>query len=217
MDQQIVQKNVTLTKNDTMSAGLTPEARKTRAMIVSTAERHFKRYGFAKTTIVEIADDCAMSHANVYRFFRNKAELADAVATLWLAKIVEAGRHVVQEKGSARERLVNLALELYRIKKREMLRTKRVYELLLQAEINGQPSMEAFHRHISGLYTAVIEDGQARGEFRKTNIAGTVLAIQTALIKFGHPLLLEQFQDHDLEPLLRGIVETMVTGIAATS
>lgn len=78
------------------------EARKTRALILDVADRHFKRYGYTKTTIVDIASDCAMSHANVYRFFRNKADLADAVAALWLEKIVAAGSAVVARAGSAR-------------------------------------------------------------------------------------------------------------------
>jgi len=70
------------------SAGTeTAYARKTRARILATAEKRFKHYGFAKTTIVDIADDCAMSHANVYRFFRNKTEIVDAIAVGWLAKI----------------------------------------------------------------------------------------------------------------------------------
>ena len=91
-----------MTTNAILSEALTPEARKTRAMIVEVAERHFKRYGYGKTTIVEIASDCAMSHANVYRFFRNKAELADAVASLWLEKIIAVGNAVVKRSGSAK-------------------------------------------------------------------------------------------------------------------
>lgn len=55
-----------------MSAKESEYARETRARILAAAERRFKHYGFAKTTIVDIASDCSMSHANVYRFFRNK-------------------------------------------------------------------------------------------------------------------------------------------------
>ena len=88
-----------------------------------------------------------MSHANVYRFFRNKADLADAVASLWLEKSVAAGNSVVARGGSASSRLTALAIELYRVKKRELLRTKRVHQLLLQAERTGTDGYEDHRRN----------------------------------------------------------------------
>ncbi len=193
---------------------MTPEARKTRALIVDVAERHFKRYGYAKATIVDIASDCAMSHANVYRFFRNKADLADAVASLWLEKIIAAGSAVVARAGSARNRLMALAIELYRIKKRELLRTKRVHELLSMAETNGRRSIEEYYRHMNALLVRIIDDGKRSGEFAKVDSEKTAGIIQSALVKFFHPLLLEQFADHDLEPLLQSLMELIVTGLA---
>ncbi len=203
-----------MTQNAILSERLTPEARKTRALIVSVAERHFKRYGFGKATIVEIARDCAMSHANVYRFFRNKADVADAVAELWLEKIIDVGKKVVQRPGAAKERLITLALELYRVKKRELLRTKAVHELLLNAESNGRPSIEAFQRHILAMYAAIVQDGRASGEFAEVDPDATAMAITTATIKFSHPLLVEQFQDHDLEPQLQQVMEIIAAGLA---
>lgn len=193
---------------------MTPEARKTRALIVNVAERHFKRYGYAKTTIVDIASDCAMSHANVYRFFRNKADLADAVASLWFEKIVAAGNAVVAGSGSARDRLTALAIELYRVKKRELLRTKRVHELLSMAETNRRRSIEEYYRHTSSLLVRIIDDGKRSGEFAKVDAEKTAGLIGSALVKFFHPLLLEQFADQDLEPALQALMELIVTGLA---
>jgi len=204
-----------MTPSAILSEELTAEARKTRAMIVSVAERHFKRYGYGKTTIVEIARDCAMSHANVYRFFRNKAELADAVATLWLEKIVDVGKAALRRPGSARERLVGLAVELHRVKKRELLRTKNVYELLSLAESEGRPSIEAFQQHINAMYVEIIEDGRTRGEFHVADARAAALVVQTATVKFSHPLLVEQWQDHDLEPLLEEVMEIVAAGLAS--
>jgi AcrR family transcriptional regulator len=193
---------------------MTPDARKTRALIVDAAERHFKRYGYAKTTIVDIASDCAMSHANVYRFFRNKADLADAVASLWLEKIVAAGNGVVARGGSASNRLTALAIELYRMKKRELLRTKRVHQLLLQAETNGRRSIEEYYRQLNAMLVRIIDDGKRSNEFAKVDSKATAGIIHSALVKFFHPVLLEQFADQDLEPLLQSLMELIVTGLA---
>jgi AcrR family transcriptional regulator len=203
-----------VTPNATLSDALTPEARKTRARIVDMAERHFKRHGYAKTTIVDIANECAMSHANVYRFFRNKADLADAVASLWLEKIVTAGSAVVERGGSARNRLTALAIELYRVKKREMLRTKRVHELLSIAETNGRRSVEEYYRRMNAMLVRIIDDGKRSDEFANVDSEETAYIIHSALVKFFHPLLIEQFADRDLEPLLQSLMDLIVTGLA---
>ncbi len=193
---------------------MTPEARKTRALIVEVAERHFKRYGYAKTTIVEIASDCAMSHANVYRFFRNKADLADAVASLWIEKIVAAGDAVVAGKGSARNRLAALAVELHRVKKRELLRAKHVHELFAISETNGRRPIEEYYRHVNAMLVRIVDEGKRSGEFAKVDSEKTAGLIHSALTKFFHPLLLEQFADRDLEPLLQSLMDLIVTGLA---
>lgn len=203
-----------MTQNAMLSGAMTPEARKTRTLIVDVAERHFKRYGYAKTTIVDIASDCAMSHANVYRFFRNKADLADAVATLWLEKIVAAGSAAVGRAGSASSRLTALAIELYRVKKRELLRTKHVHELLSMAEANGRRSIDEYYRDMNAMLVRIIDDGKRSGEFANVDSEKTAGIIHSALAKFFHPLLIEQFADRDLEPLLKSLMELIVTGLA---
>src|ERR1700722_15041163 len=100
----------------------TAYARKTRARILAAAEKRFKYYGFTKTTIVDIADACAMSHANVYRFFRNKTEIVDAIAVNWLVKIERVCADVAARPDPATQRLVDFVVELHRWKRREHLR-----------------------------------------------------------------------------------------------
>ncbi|MBW4636302.1 MAG: TetR/AcrR family transcriptional regulator [Iphinoe sp. HA4291-MV1] len=67
-------------------------AEETRELILATAEVHLRRYGYARTTISEIARACKMSHANVYRFFKTKADVMDAVVERWFSGIEQALR-----------------------------------------------------------------------------------------------------------------------------
>jgi len=41
----------------------------TRARILKVAEEHFRRIGYHKTSVADIASELGMSPANVYRFF----------------------------------------------------------------------------------------------------------------------------------------------------
>ena len=47
----------------------------TRELILQAAEKRFRKYGYNKTTMAEIADDTGMSAANIYRYFENKQEI----------------------------------------------------------------------------------------------------------------------------------------------
>ncbi|HET7714600.1 MAG TPA: TetR family transcriptional regulator, partial [Bauldia sp.] len=50
-----------------MSVAVRASPEETRARIVETAEGLFRRLGFAKTTVADIAAELGMSPANVYR------------------------------------------------------------------------------------------------------------------------------------------------------
>ena len=70
----------------------------TRQKILVAAQERFERYGFNKTTMNEIAKDCEMSAANIYRFFKNKGELIaeklDIIALLGRNRAGEARKSV---------------------------------------------------------------------------------------------------------------------------
>ena len=49
-----------------------PSPDETRIRIMEVAEEHFRRVGYAKTAVADIAAALGMSPANVYRFFAQK-------------------------------------------------------------------------------------------------------------------------------------------------
>ena len=51
----------------------------TRERIMETAEMLFRRMGFAKTAVADIAAELRMSPANIYRFFDSKTAIVQAI------------------------------------------------------------------------------------------------------------------------------------------
>src|SRR5512147_2958611 len=78
----------------------------TAERILEASEDVLRRYGPAKTTVVDVARELGVSHGSVYRHFPSKAALRDAVAERWLASVSEPLAEVAGEEGSAPERLV---------------------------------------------------------------------------------------------------------------
>jgi AcrR family transcriptional regulator len=190
-------------------------ARATRARILAAAERRFKHYGFAKTTIVDIASDCSMSHANVYRFFRNKTELVDAIAEEWLAKSERVCRDVSRRDAPAKQRLLDFVIELHRWKRREQLRDARAYELLTMATHEGRPFITVHLRALADILVEIIEDGNRRGEFAVRDPRLLAQIIQDATVKFCDPRLVAQYQDEPLEAQAEDLMRALIGGLAA--
>ena len=51
---------------------MSKDKQKIKEQIMAAAGKRFLQYGFNKTTMGEIAKDCHMSAANIYRFLKAK-------------------------------------------------------------------------------------------------------------------------------------------------
>jgi len=204
-----------MTAAATLSEIESPYARKTRARILGAAERRFKHFGYAKTTMVDIASDCAMSHANVYRFFRNKGDIVDAIAAVWLAKSEAVCREVARRPVSAKHRLTELVLELHRWKKREYARSPRFYELLLMASNEGRPFIGVHLGVLQSILIEIIEDGNARGEFAVRSPALAAQVIGHATARFCDPRSVARYIDEPLEAQAQDVMRVLLGGLSA--
>lgn len=59
-------------------------AENTRCAIMRSAIELFSHYGYSKTNIGDIAEACCMSPGNLYRYFRNKQGIGEAVVQAFM-------------------------------------------------------------------------------------------------------------------------------------
>ena len=57
------------------------------ARLLAVATEHLRRLGPKRVTVVAVAAEAGMTHANVYRYFPSKDALLDAVAGRWLRDV----------------------------------------------------------------------------------------------------------------------------------
>src|SRR5215218_3507058 len=84
----------------------------TRARIMETAEALFRRLGFAKTAVADIAAELKMSPANIYRFFESKNAIVEAICSRCLSAVEEKAWAVARSKAAAAQRMERLILEI---------------------------------------------------------------------------------------------------------
>ena len=183
---------------DHTTARLAPasfEALETRKRILVEAERLFRLYGYAKTTVADIAGACRMSPANVYRFFSSKSDINNAICERIIAEdeavLIGIGRLPLP----ASERLKRLMLELHRRSMESFIDKKKVHEMVMVALEERWDAIEAHIHRISDLIATIIEDGIASGEFRRQDAKRSAQCVSSAMVRLRHPVLLVQCMD----------------------
>jgi AcrR family transcriptional regulator len=100
------------------------------AVIAVVAQSHFRRYGYARTSMKEIAEDCGMSVANLYRYYEGKPALGAAVAAAGLAALFAAcDRAVAGVRGDPATKLIALFQALIDGTRRQVKSAPLLFEL----------------------------------------------------------------------------------------
>src|SRR5438270_5624567 len=105
----------------------------TRVRIMATAEALFRRLGFAKTTVADIAAELNMSPANVYRFFASKNAIVEAICKRCLSEVEENAWRVARSKAPAAQRMERLILEILAYHKENLVTDQRDNEHVVAA------------------------------------------------------------------------------------
>src|SRR5262245_48960195 len=152
-------------KSGVMNSRLKIKADDTRARIMDTAEALFRRLGFAKTAVADIAAELKMSPANVYRFFSSKNAIVEAICQRCLGELEDRAWAVARSPGSAAERIERLVLEIVAFHKENNLTDQRVNDIVLAAIELSWGAIRAHKEHMRMVLEAILREGLERGEF----------------------------------------------------
>src|SRR6185369_10880469 len=103
----------------------------TRARIIETAEALFRRLGYAKTAVADIAGELGMSPANVYRFFASKNAIVEAICQRCLSELDGNAWSIARSRGPAPARLEKLFVEVMKYHRENLISEKRVNDIVL--------------------------------------------------------------------------------------
>ncbi len=186
-----------------------------RERILEAARARFERYGFNKTTMNEIAGDCAMSAANIYRYFPNKGEIAAQGARRWLGDSERALRDIAgrAELGPADRLRRMVAVRLARMA--ELVSRHPHLDELIDHVCQQQPDLLAdYTRRIRALVAGVLEDGARAGDFAFADAVEAAAAIEAATTMFHHHGFVRQLALDDLERDADRVMALLLRGLA---
>jgi AcrR family transcriptional regulator len=185
------------------------------ATILAAAMRRFEQFGYSKTTMAEIAADCDMSAANIYRYFENKLEIGAQLARRCLAEECAALKEVIESDTSASARLEGFLLANLRYTYQRWSEQPRINELV---EAIARERTDVVQDHIQfkqELITRLIEAGNRNGEFAAVDPVRTAEAILVAGTVFDVPLFMHMHPLGKFEAMARNVAELILRGLAA--
>jgi AcrR family transcriptional regulator len=191
----------------------------TRARIMETAEALFRRLGFAKTAVADIAGELKMSPANVYRFFPSKNAIIDAICQRCLGELEDKAWAVARSPGSAAERIERLVLETLAYHRENHLVDQRVNDMVLAAIELSWQAIRAHKEHMRMVFESILREGVESGEFEPVDPRETSRLLMISLVHFCHPMLVAQYlQDQeDLEGDARATVHFLMRALTPRS
>ena len=166
------------------------KASDTRDRIIATAERLYRELGYQKTTVADIARELDMSPANVYRFFRSKDEINDAVGHRLLEEVIAAAASISINGATASERLRAVLTALERFHVERFTVEKKLHDLVAIAISDNWPMVHEYVERMDSIFAGIIADGMASGEFRKGDPTTAARCVHTAMIRYAHPRLM---------------------------
>ena len=183
--------------------------------ILAAAMRRFEQFGYGKTTMAEIAADCDMSAANIYRYFENKLEIGAQLARRCLAKECSDLAEVIRLPGSVAARLEAFLLGNFHYTYQRWSEQPRINELV---EAIARERTDVIQEHLrikQELVTQLVEDGNRSGEFSVIDPKRAAEAILVASTVFEVPLFMHMHSFEKFESMARNVADLILYGLNA--
>lgn len=186
----------------------------TREQILEAAKARFGYYGFNKTTMAEIAKDCDMSAANIYRHFDGKNDIIAVLAKrIFNSQETKLAAVVSQDSPSYSEKLRNFFLEALLSTHQYATEQPKIKEMVDFIGHERLDLIQANGKKIENLIETILREGVESGEFDIDDITNTAQAFKKATVMFHTPLFMNMHSLDELKLFCRNILNLLIAAI----
>ncbi|WP_329339459.1 TetR family transcriptional regulator [Streptomyces sp. NBC_00663] len=187
----------------------------TAERILEATEDVLRRYGPAKATVVDVARALGVSHGSVYRHFRTKAALREAVTKRWLDRGSVSLADIAAADRDPEARLRDWLAALLDFKRRKAGGDPELFATyMVLAEENGL----VVGTHMSDLTVQlerILRDGVAAGVFAVSDPAASARAVFQATARFHDPRYAREWEHPGTQADFEAVVHLVVRGLRA--
>jgi AcrR family transcriptional regulator len=143
----------------------------TRTKLVFAAGARFSNFGYAKTTIQDLAAEIGFSKAYFYRFFRSKQEIGEMICATCFQEILDKIDAEIRIAVSCLDRLRRMLRTITAMRIRLHAQKPKLYDVTKIAASDGWEAYRWYCSQLAEVLREIIAHGRKTGEFeRKTPI-----------------------------------------------
>ncbi|MEU2304904.1 TetR family transcriptional regulator [Streptomyces misionensis] len=187
----------------------------TAERILEATEEVLRRHGPAKATVVDVARALGVSHGSVYRHFRTKAALREAVTKRWLDRTSEKLARIVEE--TDRDPAVRLRDWLTALFEAKRHKAGDDPELFATYTVLTDENGAVVGEHIAELtaqLTRIITEGAGSGTFAVPDPAVAARAVFQATGRFHDPCHAREWTQPGVDEEFTALVDLLVRGLS---
>lgn len=186
--------------------------------LLTLAAEHLRRFGARRLTVVGVAEEAGMTHANVYRYFPSKAALLDAVVEVWLKSVERRLGDVVDGPDPADDKLERFVLAMARANRQALWDDPHLFEALKMSLITRSAVTRRHRARVRLLIERVVDEGIATGTFEPRDKDRAMALVIDATHRFVHPVSLEMDADvpqSSVDMRLASLIKVVLRALAS--
>ena len=189
-----------------------------RSRILEVAEENFRRVGYHKTSMADIASELGMSPANVYRFFASRDAINESICGRVLNEVADIASAIARMNVPAVEKLDRLLTGVHHHNKMTLVEEKHMHDLIVVAVQENWAIIKAHIDRMVTILEAIIREGIEAEEFDVEDAAEAARAVKSAFTPFFHPVMIEHCVRHgeDTEADLRVQIRFILKALGAS-
>ncbi|MCF2539308.1 MULTISPECIES: TetR/AcrR family transcriptional regulator [Streptomyces] len=189
----------------------------TAERILEATEEVLRRHGPAKATVVDVARALGVSHGSVYRHFRTKAALREAVTKRWLDRTTGLLADIAGAPGRDAEiRLREWLAALFAAKRRKAFDDPELFATYSVLTTETAETVVSEHiADLTGQLTAIVRDGVESGVFTAADPAVAAVAVFRATDRFHDPHYAREWEQPGVQDDFDALVDLLLRGLRA--
>ncbi|MEO1027794.1 MAG: TetR family transcriptional regulator [Pseudomonadota bacterium] len=186
--------------------------RTVRETILDKAEELILSLPNGKLRLVDIAGALGMSHANIYRHFKNRDDVLGAMVERWLSDGEVRAEQAIAASGSAGEGIKAMLLALHTDTKRKIASAPGVIDIYVHAIEKKADAVQAHRQFLIHHAIELLQAGVSAGEFAISpeQFPKILTVLEHGFRKFTHPYMIAETLDEDTAAQAEAVLDVMV-------
>lgn len=175
-----------------------------RIQLIEAAASHFSQFGYAKTTLADLAKAVGYSKSYIYRFFASKREIGEAICDQTLKRIISSLESIA-DSGARPIEMLRSVISTIAVAGTDMFfNNRKLHDIAAASYDENWSSSQNYRDAVANLIRQILVEGRQTGDFeRKTPLDEVVRAIMLAISPFMDPRALQ----HNLDRVPDGVNE----------